>query len=58
MPFSVPEHLSAALEAEGVTHEFVSRAGWNYAFDQVKDGRPGVKAALQQVLAFLDEHLR
>jgi acetyl esterase/lipase len=58
VPFSAAERMAAALEEHGVVYEFVSRAGWNHVFDQTEADSPDVQAALRQVLAFLDEHLR
>jgi acetyl esterase/lipase len=58
VPFSAAERMAAALEEQGVAYEFVSRAGWNHVFDQMEAGSPDVQAALRQVLAFLDEHLK
>jgi acetyl esterase/lipase len=58
VPFSVAERMAAALEQQGVAVEFVSRAGWNHAFDQMEADSPDVRAALRQVLTFLDEYLK
>jgi hypothetical protein len=41
-----------------VAYELVSRPGWNHVFDQMEADSPDVQAALRQVLAFLDEHVR
>jgi acetyl esterase/lipase len=57
VPFAVAERMAAALEEQGVAHEFVSRAGWNHVFDQIEADSPDVQAALYQVLGFLNEHL-
>lgn len=58
VPFSAAERIVAALEEQGVAYHFVSRAGWNHVFDQIEADSPDVQAALRQVLAFLDEHLK
>jgi dipeptidyl aminopeptidase/acylaminoacyl peptidase len=58
VPFSAAERMAAALEAQGVAYEFVSRAGWNHVFDQIEADSPDVQAALRQVIAFLDRHLK
>jgi acetyl esterase/lipase len=58
VPFGAAERMVAALEERGVAYEFVSRAGWNHVFDQTEADSPDVQAALSQVLAFLDEHLK
>jgi acetyl esterase/lipase len=57
VPFSAAERMVAALEEQGVEYEFVSRAGWNHAFDQIEAGSPHVQATLGQVLGFLERHL-
>jgi acetyl esterase/lipase len=58
VPFSAAERVAAALEEQGVRYEFVSHAGWNHVFDQMEANSPDVQAALRQVIAFLDEHLK
>jgi acetyl esterase/lipase len=58
VPFSTAERMAAALEKQGVAYELVSRAGWNHVFDQIEADSPDVRAALRQVLAFLEEHVR
>ena len=58
VPFSAAERMAAALEEQEVAYEFVSRAGWNHVFDQIEADSPDVQAALREVLAFLDEHLK
>jgi len=58
VPFAAAERMVAALEAGGVTYEFVTRAGWNHVFDQMEAGSPAVRDAQQQVIAFLDKHVK
>jgi acetyl esterase/lipase len=58
VPFSAAKRMAAVLEEQGVAYEFVSRAGWKHVFDQMEAGSPDVQAALRQVLAFLDEHVK
>jgi acetyl esterase/lipase len=58
VPFAAAERMAAALEEQGVAYELVSRAGWNHVFDQVEAGSADVQAALGQVIAFLDGHLK
>jgi hypothetical protein len=41
-----------------VANELVSQANWNHVFDQMEADSIGVQAALRQVVAFLDEHLK
>lgn len=37
------------------SHRF-RRAEWNHVFDQADADSPDLRAALRQVIAFLDEH--
>ena len=58
VPFSPAERMATALEEQGVAYEFVSRVGWNHVFDQIEANSPDVQAALRQVLAFLEQHVK
>jgi acetyl esterase/lipase len=50
--------MAAALEQQGVAYEFVSGAGWNHVFDQMKADSPEVQTALRQVIVFLEENVK
>jgi acetyl esterase/lipase len=58
VPFSVAERMIDALEAGGVSYEFVTRTEWNHVFDQAESESPAVIEALRQVIAFLDKYVK
>jgi acetyl esterase/lipase len=58
VPFSVAERMIDALEAGGVSYEFVTRTEWNHVFDQAESDSPAVREALRQVISFLDRYVK
>ena len=58
VPFAAAERMVAALEAAGIPYDLVTRATWNHVFDQEEAGTLAVEAALERVVAFLEEHVK
>jgi acetyl esterase/lipase len=58
VPFAVAKRMVAELEESSVPYEFIKQANWGHVFDQMEAGSPAVQDALQQVVAFLDKHVK
>ena len=58
VPFIQSVLMAEALELHGVDYAFISNSNWGHSFDRAGMEDPAVNKAFDQVLVFLEKHVR